>query len=68
MRKQIKVKLVLYVFWLFITKFDSTDRQKFEDGDGNFKLTCLKMVKYLPSVSKREQNVRIIPQLWSIST
>ena len=68
MRKQIKVELVLYVFWLFITKSDSTDRQKFEDGDGNFKLSCPKMVKYLPSVSKREQNVKINPQLLSFST
>ena len=34
-----KVDVVLYVLWLFNSKSESTDRQDFDQEDGNFRLS-----------------------------
>ena len=43
--KNIKLKVVLYVFWFFGTISDSTDGQKFDTIDDNSKLSVRKSRK-----------------------
>ena len=54
--KNIKLKGVLYLFWLLDTISKATDRQIFESKVGNFKLSLSK-VTYQLLMSKKRWNI-----------